>query len=77
MTQMYIQLIEEVKSDRTSGAIEGWNFILKQNDHQQQRLRPDIFLVRHFPLVLGRQLTFVDRLSASCKTRVKVRLINM
>ena len=38
MTQMYIQLIEEVKSERTSGAIEGWNLILKQNDHKQQCL---------------------------------------
>ena len=38
MTQMYIQLIEEVKSERTNGAIEGWNLILKQNDHKQQCL---------------------------------------
>ena len=28
----------------TSGAIEGWNFILKESDHKQQRLRPDVFL---------------------------------
>ena len=35
---MYIQLIEEVKSERTSGAIEGCNLILKRNDHKQQRL---------------------------------------
>ena len=44
----YIQLIKEVKSEMTSGAIEGWNFILKESDHKQQRLRPDIFLQRVF-----------------------------
>ena len=73
LTQILImQLIEEVKSERTSGAIEGWNLILKHSDHKQHRLRPDVFLAKHFPLVLGRQLTFVDLLSASNKTRIMV-----
>lgn len=66
--------MDEVQKNRTSGPIEAWNYIIKQCDHKEHRLRPDIFLSRHFTVLLGRQITFLDTLPRPCKTRVKVML---
>lgn len=57
-----MQLQKEVKNERTNGAIEAWNFILKQVDHKIHRLRPDVFIKEHWEVILGRQLHFIDQL---------------
>ena len=47
---------------RTSGTIESWNLILKQVDHTKHRMRPDLFVKEHFPVLVGRQISFIDKL---------------
>ena len=54
---------------RTSGTIEAWNYILKHTDHPKHRLRPDVFVKQHFPILLGRQMSFVDSLKSKDKKR--------
>lgn len=48
-------------SERTSGAVEGWNRILKCIDHPRHRLRPDVFIHDHWQPLTGRQLTYIDQ----------------
>ena len=57
---------------RTAGTIEAWNYILKKFDHSQKRLRPDVFLKEHYPLIIARQRQFFDDMTQPIKKRVKV-----
>lgn len=42
-------------------------------DHPKHRLRPDVFIKEHYPVLLGRQLSFIDQLNAKEKKTVKVK----
>lgn len=64
--------IHEVVAERTTGATEAWNRILKQTDHRKHRLRPDVFIKEHYPILLGRQLSFVDDFKKPQKKKVMV-----
>ena len=64
----------EEGKNRTSGTVEAWNFILKQQDHPQHRLRPDVFIKSHWELLLGRQLSFIDTISHKKKNLMEVRM---
>ena len=66
--------MEDLKKERTTGPIEGWNFILKRTDHPVCRLRPDVFVSQHHSILSGRQLAFIDNLSTNAKNSVMVRL---
>ena len=59
-------------SERTSGAVEGWNRILKCIDHPRHRLRPDVFIYDHWQPLTGRQLTYIDQLNGKTKQLVMV-----
>jgi hypothetical protein len=59
--------------NRTAGAIESWNRILKCNDHDKHRRRPDLFIKDHHPIMLGRQLSYVDDMTSS-KKRSKLKV---
>ena len=45
---------------RTAGTIEAWNYILMKIDHSQIRLRPDVVIKEHYPLIIGRHIQFID-----------------
>lgn len=49
---------------RTSGTIEAWNYILKEVDHRTHRKRPDAFIQEHYPILVGRQLQYIDTLTS-------------
>ena len=43
------------------------------NSYREHRLRPDVFISIHFPVLQGRQTTFIDRLSVTgIKSCIKV-----
>ena len=64
-----------MSTERTSGSIEAWNFILKQIDHHQKsRARPDLFLKNNFKVLQGRQITFVDNLHKKKQNKIKVKI---
>lgn len=61
------------KDERTNGAVESWHNILKSIDHNHEKqLRPDVFLYKHYPLLLGRQIRFIEVLSLNKRKTVQV-----
>ena len=58
--------------ERTSGSVEACNLIIKNHDHPQHRLRPDIFIKEQYSILIVRQRAFVDKLSAKTKNTLKV-----
>lgn len=41
---IYHDILYVIKAgERTAGALEAWNVILKRQDHPQHQLRPDVF----------------------------------
>ena len=65
--------LQAVHDERTSGTIEGWNYILKRTDHVVHRQRPDVFLRAHFPVITGRQLQYLDNLRPQIHSQITVR----
>lgn len=57
---------------RTAGTVEAWNLILKRNDHVKHRKRPDIFIKEHHPLLLGRQVAYIDKVAPKEGKKLKV-----
>ena len=67
---------EDIRKQRTSGAIEAWNLILKQMDHKKHRLRPDVFIKQHYDILYGRQLKYIDKLTGQPQRKITVKLQN-
>ena len=61
---------------KTSGTVEAWNYILKQVDHCEKHIRPDVFLRQHFPIMIARQRKFFDDLQEPSRRRIKVERID-
>ena len=56
----------------TAGTIEAWNYILKRIDHKEKHMRPDVFIQKHYPVIVGRQRQYYDDLKSKNRKRVKV-----
>ena len=54
----------------TAGTVESWNNILKNIDHSQLRLRPDVFVRRQKQNIIGRQRLFYEQFVTSGVTKV-------
>ena len=58
---------------RTAGTVEAWNLILKRSDHVKHRIRPDIFVMEHHDILIGKQRCYIDTLNIEkMKARLKV-----
>ena len=56
----------------TSGTIEAWNFILKNIDHPQKHIQPDVFIKQHSDIIIGQQRQFFDDLQEPFRNKIKV-----
>lgn len=76
MPVYFLKVITENIAERTNGATEAWNLIIKRVDHPQHRMRPDVFLKEHHEVLKGRQMAFTDNLTLKDRKAVEVSIYN-